>query len=38
MTKKKEHLLAIRPTIEYDVFSDILNDVLKAMITIQMHN
>jgi hypothetical protein len=28
---KKEHLLAVRPTIEYDVFSDILNDVLKAM-------
>ena len=28
---KKEHLLAVRPTIEYDVFSNILNDVLEAM-------
>ena len=28
---KKEHLLAVRPNIESDVFSNVLNDVLQAM-------
>ena len=28
---KKEHLIKVRPTIEFDVYSNILNDVLQAM-------